>query len=81
MMYAHIILLSDKGYRPLSHRIEIKDVADYKQHKEEYRTMAIRNICFSRRMDMNYLRKYGYSQIAVKFENTEKPCPPPNKNI
>lgn len=41
MMYAHITLLSDKGYRPLSHRVEVKGIEDYKQNKAVYQEKGV----------------------------------------
>lgn len=71
MMYAHIILISDKGRAPLSHRVEVKSVEDYKQNKIQYREKAIAQLCKSRAMAVRHLREYGYNQVTVKFEIKE----------
>jgi len=71
MIYAHIILLSDKGRRPLSHRIEIQSIEDYKTHKAVYQEQAIAKICINRYMAIRHLREQGYNNIAVKFEIKE----------
>ena len=70
-MYAHIILISDKGRAPLSHRVEVKSVEDYKQNKAYYREKAISKLCKSRAMAVRHLREYGYNQVTVKFEIKE----------
>ena len=71
MLYAHIILLSDKGRRPLSHRVEVQSLEDYKANKEAYREKAILMLCKSRHMTIRDLRAYGYNSITVKFEYKE----------
>lgn len=71
MIYAHIILISDKGRAPLSHRVEVKSVEDYKQNKTYYREKAISQLCKSRAMAVRHLREYGYNQVTVKFEVKE----------
>lgn len=68
VMYAHIILISDKGRAPLSHRVEVKSIEDYKQNKAQYREKAISQLCKSRAMAVRHLREYGYNQVTVKFE-------------
>ena len=70
-MYAHIILLSDRGYQPLSHRVEVQSVEDYVKNKAQYREKAIAQLCKSRSMAVRHLRDYGYNQIKVKFEVKE----------
>lgn len=71
MLYAHIILLSDKGRQPLSHRVTIQSLEDYKQHKTQYREKAIMQLCKSRSMTPRHLQQYGYNKITVKFEYKE----------
>ena len=71
MMYAHIILLSDKGKRPLSHRVEIQSIEDYTANKIQYREKAITQICINRHMAIRHLREQGYNNITVKFEIKE----------
>lgn len=71
MMYAHIILLSDKGRRPLSRRVEIHNIEDYKINKAAYQEKAITQICISRHMAIRHLREQGYNKTTVKFEIKE----------
>lgn len=71
MMYAHITLLSDKGYRPLSHRVEVKDIADYKQNKAAYQEKGVLWICKNKGITIRHLMQYGYSKITVRFEVKE----------
>ena len=68
MLYAHIILLSDKGRQPLSHRVTIESLEDYIKHKEQYREKAILQLCKSRALKPRHLQLYGYNRITVKFE-------------
>lgn len=71
MMYAHIILISDKGKQPLSHRVTIQSVEDYIANKIQYREKAIVQICVSRHMSIKHLKEQGYNQVTVKFEIKE----------
>lgn len=71
MLYAHIILLSDKGRQPLSHRVAIENLEDYIKHKEQYREKAILQLCKSRALKPRHLQLYGYNRITVKFEEKE----------
>lgn len=71
MLYAHIILLSESGRQPLSHRVTIQSIADYIDHKEQYREKAILQLCKSRGMTIRHLQQYGYTKITVKFEIKE----------
>ena len=72
MMYAHIILLSDKGRQPLTRRVEIQSIADYLEHKEQYREKAILSLCKSRGLAPRHLAQYGYNKVTVKFETKEQ---------
>ena len=71
MIYAHIILLSDKGKRPLSHRVEVQSIEDYKQNKKAYQDKGVITICVNRHMSIRHLREQGYNNITVKFEIKE----------
>jgi len=71
MMYAHIILLSDKGRQPLTHRVQIQSITDYIEHKEQYREKAILQLCKSRALRPRHLQLYGYNKVTVKFEEKE----------
>lgn len=71
MMYAYIILISDKGRAPLSRRVEIESIEDYQRNKIQYREKAIASLCKSRGMAIRHLREYGYNQVTVKFEIKE----------
>ena len=72
MMYAHIILLSNKGRQPLSHRVTIESIADYIEHKEQYREKAILQLCKSRALRPRHLQLYGYNKVTVKFEEKKE---------
>ena len=68
MLYAHIILLSDKGRQPLSHRVTIESLDYYIKNKEQYREKAILQLCKSRALKPQHLQLYGYNRITVRFE-------------
>lgn len=65
-MQVQISLMSDKGYRPMSTIIEVKDAHDYNTHKTEYQKKAVFLICARRHMTVADLKKYGYTQIAQR---------------
>lgn len=71
MLYAHIILLSDKGRQPLTRRVEIKSIEDYAANKKYYQERAILSLCKSRALTPRHLEQYGYTKVTVKFEYKE----------
>lgn len=71
MIYAHIILYSDRGRKPLSHRVEVQNIEDYKEHKAQYQERAVLSLCKSRGLIPRHLKEYGYNSIGVKFEIKE----------
>ena len=71
MLYANIILLSDKGRKPLTRRVEVKSVEDYKAHKAQYQERAVLSLCKSRELTPRHLKEYGYNSIGVKCEIKE----------
>ena len=71
MIYAHIILYSDKGRKPLSRRVEVQSIEDYKEHKTQCQERAVLSLCKSRGLIPRHLKEYGYNSIGVKFEIKE----------
>lgn len=71
MIYAHIILYSDKGRKPLSRRVEVQNIEDYKEHKAQYQERAVLSLCKNRGLTPRHLKEYGYNSIGVKFEIKE----------
>ena len=71
MIYAHIILYSGKGRKPLSRRVEVQSIEDYKEHKTQYQERAVLSLCKNRGLTLRHLKEYGYSSIGVKFEIKE----------
>lgn len=67
MMYLYVILLSD-SYKPMSYRLKIEDIEDYKKRPAIYKQRAIMHICANRGMTKADLKKYGYTKIRVKEE-------------
>jgi len=71
MLYARIILLSDKGRQPLTRRVEIQSIEDYIANKKYYQERAILSLCKSRALTPRHLEQYGYTKVTVKFEYKE----------
>lgn len=67
MMYLYVILLSD-SYKPMSYRLTIEDIEDYKKRPAIYKQRAIMHICANRGMTKADLKKYGYTKIRTREE-------------
>lgn len=67
MMYLYVILLSD-SYKPMSYRLTIEDIEDYKKRPAIYKQRAIMHICANRGMTKADLKKYGYTTIRTREE-------------
>ena len=66
MVEVQISLFSSKGYRPMSTILTVPNAADYNEHKEEYKKLAVVKMCQQRKMSTYDLRKYGYNEIRVR---------------
>lgn len=67
MMYLYVILLSN-NYKPMSYRLTIEDIEDYKKRPAIYKQRAIMHICANRGMTKADLKKYGYTTIRTREE-------------
>lgn len=67
MMYLYVMLISD-SYKPMSYRLTIDDIADYKARPAIYKQRAIMHICANRGMIKADLKKYGYTTIRTREE-------------
>ena len=65
MVEVQISLFSSKGYRPMSTILTVPSAADYNEHKEQYKKLAVVKMCQQRSMTTYDLRKYGYNEIRV----------------
>lgn len=72
MIQVQITLISEGGYRPLSHLIECESWQDYQENKDKYRSNAILNICAKRHMTIADLRKYKYTQVKARVYDRER---------
>ena len=67
MIYANFILLSDKGRKPLTRRIEVTDIKEFIANKSTIQECAILRLCKSRGMTARDLQTYGYNKIKIEF--------------
>lgn len=66
-MVIKVTVVSDKGRRPVSTLITVKDVADWNAHSKAYKQRALQNICAKKYWDSRDLRLYGYSKIKAEI--------------
>lgn len=66
-MVIKVTVISDKGRRPVSTLITVKDINDWNAHSKTYKQRALQNICAKKFWDSRDLRLYGYSKIKAEI--------------
>lgn len=65
--YQFTIFCADGKYKPISTILECKSDGDYLANQREYKKRAVAKICAQRNITPQWLRKYNYTQMAVRF--------------
>ena len=68
MFYVYIALLSNKGRRPLSYRITVDSIEEYRANYINYHKRAVLHICANKGLTMRDLKTYGYNTVTSRIE-------------
>ena len=72
-MKLQVTLFATNGkYRPISTLINVESMEDYNEHKREYQSKAILNICHNRKTTWKELQKDSYTKIKVREYDKDK---------
>lgn len=76
MVTIKVTIISDRGRRPVSTLITVKDMEDWNAHSKAHKQRALQNICAKKYWDSRDLKMYGYSKIKAEIytpqENKEE---------